>query len=519
MKAVALLLLSVLLISLSPVKGAITFEVDIMDADYMYGMGGPMNKGKWTDRYLFVRKVIAKAFEHMTRPLTATSSPTIYLNNLVAPMTGRSIANRIITSKTVFFYIEPYVMEGGRMLFSSVGLQNDTRGRTTAAVLSVNLALVDTNTNNLWYYFPMVCREILRAMIFDKSNWLRFYDAARNPEPKLLNETINNGSVAGSTRYYFNNSAVNSAFQTSYSNATEYYKGIILEDQGDDMVRHNGWEQALYPNDILSTMPVQPIALSYFSFATGNAAGWYTVQSGSYYRMSFHGLGTNSADFGKDKCLPSNSFGSCTSLGAKTCGPDYESKTECVKGDFSNDCMFQKATDVCYLNNTGAGANSIEKFGRNSRCVMGSINGGSDIPLCLNVTSYTAASTTITFQDSNGASYACTGSDITVGSVTIRCPTVTTYTNRIAASCTNDCNGNGICLFSESSTHSNPSSASCFCFWGFSGTACNVRNVREENFIIRNPYMVADVGFRKMNSMLMSLGALFSGLFIFFSLN
>jgi hypothetical protein len=326
------------------------------------------------------------------------------------------------------------------------------------------------------------------------------------------------GSVAGARRNYFNlSSTFRAAYMAAYSNATDGYKGAILEDQGPTMIMDNGWEQALYPTDLLSSMPVQPIALSYFSFTTGAAAQWYSVVSGSYYRMSLHGLGTNSVDFGKDKCLPSSSLGSCTNVGDLMCGPDTETKTKCAKGDFSNDCMFQNATDVCYLNMTTGTADSIEKFGSKSRCVMGTVSGTSK-PLCLTVDSYTFGTTTVTFKDSTGALYACTGSDVTVGSVTIKCPTDTTLTTRLGLACSNDCNGNGMCLYSDASTLSAPSGASCFCFWGFSGATCSVRNIREENFMVRNPYNVSGIGIMKMNSLIVSAGALLTGLLAFFYL-
>lgn len=320
-----------------------------------------------------------------------------------------------------------------------------------------------------------------------------------------MSDVIKTVSISGADRqlFFLNQGSFLDNAKALYS-STPDLAGVMLENNGNDYFNGNAWEQALYPVDILNPVHSIPMHFTKFSMSVAVASGWYSfTTSFRKFQTALYGLGTNSSEFQKSSCLPTGSDGSCTTEGAKSCGPDTEFKAVCSKSEFGGDCLYQKGTDFCFLNNSFTDANGIEKFGPNSRCIMGRPSGATeDIPLCLKVTAATTGSTTITFEDKNAQAYACTGTDVTVGGVTIRCPTTNFMATRKTRSCTDDCNGNGMC-FGDGST--SLGSVECRCFWGWSGPSCNTPDSSEVDLVIYDPYSVLSesqvkIGIVKMNA-------------------
>lgn len=507
MKQLAATLLVVLLLSITPAVRSLRIQQDYADSDYMFGR----DRGQWTSKWMFVRGIASRAFDYYETLLTSLDSTDLILDNHASPVTGRLIKAMTLSSGTAnnYFYVEAYVKADDKMLVRTKVLQNNTNGRPNAAVLSINLHHVDTNTNNHYHYFPLFCREIFRGIVFDKMYFPKFLNLTNSNMPFARSDVFNSSDVGGANREFFklNQGSFLDYAKTLYSNVTSF-PGVMMENDGDEYFKGNAWEQSLYVVDILNPVHSIPMHFTKFSMSVAVASGWYSFSTTTrVFQAALYGLGSGSENFTKTStCLPSGSWGSCTTEGAKMCGPDTEFKAVCSKSEFGGSCLYLKGTDYCFLNNTGAGAHSIERFGPNSRCIMGRPSGASeDIPLCLRVLTSTGGTTTVTFQDKDNNQYACTGSDVTVNGHVIRCPTNSMLTTRIAGTCTDDCNGNGVC-FGDGSTSS--FSVGCRCFWGWSGATCNTAVPTERDFMIANPYNLSGVGLVKLYAQIAGVSAL-----------
>lgn len=501
MKQVSAIFVVVLLLTAMPSVNSLRIKRDMDDADYIFGN----DRGELTAKWRFARGIVSRAFDYFEELINSKDSEDLVLDNYASPVTGRSIRAKTWASANAnnYFYVEAYVRPEDKMMVRTQILQNNTVGRPNAAVLSINLHHLSTNSNNQFHYFPLFCREIFRGIVFDNRFFPKFVNNSNSNSPYSLSDVIKTVSISGADRqlFFLNQGSFLDNAKALYS-STPDLAGVMLENNGNDYFNGNAWEQALYPVDILNPVHSIPMHFTKFSMSVAVASGWYSFNASSSskaFQAARYGLGTNSTDFQKSSCLPTGSDGSCTTEGAKSCGPDTEFKAVCSKSEFGGDCLYQKGTDFCFLNNSFTDANGIEKFGPNSRCIMGRPSGATeDIPLCLKVTAATTGSTNITFEDKNAQAYACTGTDVTVSGVTIRCPTTNFMATRKTSSCTDDCNGNGMC-FGDGST--SPGSVVCRCFWGWSGPSCNSAVTYEANLVVVNPYSdPSGVGIVKLNA-------------------
>lgn len=516
MKQVSAILVVVLLLTAMPSVNSLKIVKDWADSDYIFGS----DRGELTAKWRFARGIVSRAFDYFDTLLSSKDSEDLVLDNYASRVTGRSIRAKTWAGANAnnYFYVEAYVRPEDKMMVRTHILQNNTVGRPNAAVLSINLHHINTNSDNQYHYFPLFCREVFRGIIFDKRYFPKFVNNANNNVPFMMSDVIKTVSISGADRqlFFLNQGSFLDNAKALYS-STPDLAGVMLENNGDDYFNGNAWEQALFPVDILNPVHSIPMHFTKFSMSVAVASGWYSFRTTTQvFQAALYGLGTNSADFQKSSCLPATSDGSCTTEGAKTCGPDTEFKAVCSKSEFGGDCLLQKGTDYCFLNKPITEANAIEKFGPNSRCIMGRPSGATaDIPLCLKVTAATVSSTTITFEDKNGQAYACTGADVVVGGVTIRCPTTDFMATRKTRSCTDDCNGNGVCFGNGAVS---PGTQLCRCFWGWSGSSCNTAKPEEVDMVFANPYSdPLGVGIVKMNAQI--TGAAFLALAALIALN
>lgn len=253
----------------------------------------------------------------------------------------------------------------------------------------------------------------------------------------------------------------------------------------------NSLEKALYPNDFLNPTEEIPNLLSKGSLSIAVDSGWYTLDTSfsSYFQDVFYGRSTSTAPgaadntFGASTCLPASTEGKCSTQGQKGCSLDGLYKTSCKTNEYSGDCLYESGTEYCFLSlaDKSDGSKDYETRIPGARCVLTKKSSETDyVPTCLKVDTSTATtSTSIKFTIENAAVECTTADELkssASGQINIKCPSnPTIFAYRWGLACTNDCSGNGVCLYSTitSEQGTSPGQGSCFCFYGWTGTDCS----------------------------------------------
>lgn len=500
MKSLCVALVCSLLLA-QPILSAMTIQRDYSDSDYIYGS---TNRGDITAKYLFMRKIADRVFSYFEGLLTVRNSvsTSFAMNSFNTPFSGKSVAARIITSYNLYVYVDTYTDDSGQIMTQGNIFQNDTIGRPTVGCFSMNLKLANNVKVNSYHYFAIFAFDIFKIIVFDKKYFPMYINYTNSNSMLGLGAIKNTSSNYNGTSRDFMMADQGSSFLTeAKANFRSDLPGVLIEDNGgSDYYNGNSWEKALYPNDLLNPTEEIPCLLSKFSLNMAVASGWYTMGSNLFQYVSY-GAGSSAFENGSGvngTCLPSDSDGYCATSNAKSCSGNAMYKTLCKIDPLGEGCLYMSGTDYCFIADTQNNYTAWENYGPTSRCVMARDSGASvDVPVCLKVVSATSGSTTVSFIDSNSVTYACTGSDVTINNVIIRCPTTNTYATTYNLACANDCNGNGVCLSDGTSGLGSPN---CFCFWGWSGSTCSTAVNSEVNLIISDPYNVSGVGWVRMGA-------------------
>lgn len=497
-KTAALLTILVTLGCLSGLAQAdIVYTVDFSDAEkYMAVDAWGRPRGTDTAKYQFMRKIIAKAASWLSTTFNGNGlGSTISFTSFKAPFSGRSVGAKSTYSANIYVYADFYSDSDNQiMTYGKIHQTDTTSGRPIAGSISVNLPLVTISPRNTYHYFPIVMFDLYKIMVFDKSLFGSFRDGSTVLNKNTIVKDITIDGKSYSHLIADQGSSFLTGAKAIYNNDLQ---GVMMEESSDDYYGGNSFEKSLYPNDWLNPTEEIPCLLTTLSANIAVASGWFTRTSAESYQPIYVGLtpvthAQNTA-FGTKKCLDNTMDGYCSEDGKRSCSPDGKYKVICKKDAFSGDCFYQGGTDYCFIDDEQGDKKDWEYYGANSRCVMIK-DGSSTYPACLKVTAISGAgatlktkgdTTTFTCSDLNSGT-SSTSDKTTETSAQIDCGLVLT---ELAASdsskCTNDCNGNGICLNDGSTTDS----GSCFCFWGWTGSECSTDNAQEGSLLPISPFV------------------------------
>ncbi len=474
---------------------AISYSIDFSDAErYMAVDAWGRPRGDDTSKYTFIRKIIAKAGEYMSRTFSAngfSSGTSFTVNSFTTPFSGRNVGSKSVEAD-IYVYVDFYSDSSNQiMTYGTIHQKDNTTGRPTVGSLSINLPLVTIANRNIYHYFPIVMFDLFKIMVFDKSLFGNYRDSSTLTTVLNRDTIIKNIQVDGKG-YDSIVADQGSSFLTTAKNVYgSQLQGVILQDSSDEYYGMNSFTKSLYPNDWLNPTEEIPCLLTNVAAKFAAATGWYTVtDTNKNFQVNWVGKlpATQAPDttFGTKKCLQSTSMGYCNTDSQRSCSPDGMYKVICKKDEYSGDCFYQGGTDYCTIDEVQGERKDWEYYGKNSRCVMMK-EGTNQYPACVLVDA-TTTTPSATFKSKDGATtWTCADAttDVagvgTLTSVTAACSsTVNMIAVTDANKCTNDCNGNGICL-----NQASPSgTGECFCFWGKSGGECIDDNSATEPSLI-----------------------------------
>lgn len=464
---------------LSPAACKLNIELDYVDSSLVWGSG----RGDDTAKYIMMLKTTLSVVDYFSNTMTlrtqATNPLPVVIKGFKTPLNGVLTKPKTATN-SLYIYFDVYSSADNDITtFGKIHQVDTISGRPVAGSLTVNLQITTLTASSTYKYFTIISFDIFKIMVFDKSLFDKYLDLAGMATDETYAKLAKT-SVVQTMSFLSKDRSFVIADQSNQflTKARLQYRadlpGVILESSGDDYYSGNSWEKSFYPNDFLNPTEELPCLLSEFSISFAFSSGWYQLDSANHPGFQTVWYGKGSADFQKaTECLPASDEGSCTTEGLLGCSTDGTYKTECRKElEYSNDCLYQAGTQYCFINDLPSNKKDFEVFGPTSRCVLVNdpSNPATQIPACLKVTG-TPSGTTVTYNLNDGSVCACTGAgDVVCGGVTVKCPSTSTFSNRQAAQyqCTNDCSGNGICLRKSGSP-----SASCYCFYGWTGSTCS----------------------------------------------
>ncbi len=459
----------------------LNIELDYLDSSLVWGKG----RGDDTAKYIMMLKTSLSVVDYFSKTLSlrtqAMNPLPVIIKGFRTPLNGVVVKSKSITNG-LYIYFDAFSSTDEQFDITSYGQIHQvdlTTGRPIAASLSVNLQITANTASSLYKYFTIVSFDVFKIIGFDKTLFDKFLDlsgtATDGTYAKLAKTSIVQTNTYLTSSRDFVVADQSGQFLT---NARQQYRadlpGVILESKGDEYYAGNSWEKAFYPNDFLNPTEELPCLISEFSVSFVFSTGWYQLDTLNHPGFQTVWYGKGNADFQKStECLPAGDEGSCSTEGQLGCSVDGTFKTECRKeAEYSGDCLYKAGTQYCFINDAPPTKKDFEVYGPASRCVLVNdpANAANQIPACLKVTG-TPAGTTVTFTLNDGSVCSCVGAgDVTCGGVTVKCPSTTTFSNRQAAQyqCANDCSANGICLLRSGAT-----TASCYCFYGWTGATCD----------------------------------------------
>ena len=534
--------LCVAMLLLTPTLSALTFETDFKDSDFIFGR----NRGDLTTRYVLVRNNFFLAINYVRTLLTVTTSnmlpADVLIDYHVSPRSGRTIQARSLqSSASTYINLDAYTNPSEDSRISWImPLQNNSKGRTNACMLSVNLNAVNHTVYTINYtLFTTFVHDLYDCLVFNKPAFSRFINNTDSgiavATPLAKDKFITNSDFDGAKRDFW--TLDNGVLPSSNTSIITYLKGayrsdvtgVLMENDGDDAgIR---FENSIYYADVSASLNTQPklltrmapwlaVATGFYSFTPTIPASFQFNYFPSTKTIITQKLADIDVNFQTKQCLTSSALGSCTTEGELSCSPDGLYKMKCVTDPVGGSCKIRVATDFCTLART-SDVQGHEFYGANARCIM-TITGGVSTPSCMKVNSV-ATATAIVIEEKN-QTVTCDGVDnkktLPVTTATqVVCPGETAFLTAYNFRCGKDCNGNGICLWDGSASMGGASPA-CLCFTGWAPNTgsdqCSVFTdyVANPNFI--DPYNSTGLGWVRLDFGNIQAVAVFWSLFTAF---
>lgn len=242
--------------------------------------------------------------------------------------------------------------------------------------------------------------------------------------------------------------------------------GVYLENEGNEGSAGAHFEKVHYGNELMTAQDVGIPSFSKISLALFEDSNWYKVDynlADEFYWGKNKGCG-----FINDKTCSTKFSEYCQTESELGCNDQYTVKTSCAKTDFSDNCLVNDYNHnyVCsnklgmahtshYTNKAslevpGAFSRCFHtKLGSNKRagCFPSECNGSGKIVLTVNKSVHTCN---------------FTGEELDVGGLIIVCPDNVDFCQKLKSSCSQDCNGNGMCSVGKT----------CYCDYFHLGSNC-----------------------------------------------
>jgi len=328
-----------------------------------------------------------------------------------------------------------------------------------------------TEKKKFFDQFATLLHEIYHIMGFSRQLYQFFVDPATNKRKALSDTYI----VKNNAKFpYLIKSPHVLEYAKKYFNCPNL-EGVPVENAGGEGSAGSHWEKVVLGNEIMVADQVANPVLSHFTLKLLEDSGWYQI---NYNMAEPYFWGKNEGcQLMTGKCqFHSNT---CNTDAAEGCFYDYTFQASCKGDTFTDDCKFFTGTDFsqhdCRVPENKAinDGHFGEYYGLKSRCFNGRIKGKKR--LHGNMCYRSECRKGVISMRIGDQVYKClyegqkikpTGVD---GYVT--CPDPKDFCAHDEALCENDCNLNGRCVVGNK----------CYCYPGYSGASCGIKNGRPLN--------------------------------------
>jgi hypothetical protein len=283
-----------------------------------------------------------------------------------------------------------YTFESSQLKFRAKAqpcfLDNKFYNRPTTGIMFFNLNLFNITQNATYqekkFRLITIKHELVHILGFSPFLYDKFIDFSGNEYNLLHTEKSNEKS--------FINTPLLTEFSREYFGCKKM-PGMMLEMSSINGTSLSHWERSLIKNELMTGSSIYNFRIiTNFTLKLLDDTGWYKIN----YKYSEETIwGKNkTCEFIKPECYRFSEF--CLVKNELSCDYEYNYISTCVSEKLS-DCSYMYGFQSCLLkeyfekklinNNNDFSLDNYNFFGSDSKCIIGSVDGGSFSPRCQRV--------------------------------------------------------------------------------------------------------------------------------------